>query len=192
MKYQEQEVLALYTVMSMTFLVIAYLITLIVGLYIFTNQIDIKPAETIKYKSISLKHKSTKDFKIPVKPKQELNVVSKDEYLLAQIINAEAGNQPYDGKVAVGNVIMNRVDHPKFPDTIEDVVYQEGQFSPVTDGSINKKPNSESLQAAKDVMNGKKVVRDDVLFFYNPDISTSEWIFTRKVITKIGSHAFTL
>lgn len=160
--------------------------------------------------SYAYSHKTTKEVKyinnITVKPiyiyvvKEEPKVdpapqpiaPSEDEKLLARIINAEAGNQPYDGKLAVGNVIMNRVKSPQFPNSIKEVIYQSKQFSSVSNGSINKEPNVESIQAAKDVINGKKILNDDVLFFYEPNIATDSWIRTRKVVTKIGQHVFAL
>lgn len=120
-----------------------------------------------------------------IKPKEE------DVRLLAKIINAEAGNQPYKGKLAVGNVVLNRVGSPGFPNTIRKVIYQKGQFSPVANGAINKKPNEESIKAAKEVLAGSRVVDGDVLFFYNPKISRSSWMSKRKVVTKIGGHVFT-
>lgn len=123
-------------------------------------------------------------------PKKTNGTISSDTKLLAHIINAEAKGEPYSGKVAVGNVIMNRVEHPQFPDTVKGVIYQKGQFSPVSDGSINREPDADAIKAAKEVMNGKKVVGEDVLYFYNPKTSTSDWIFSREVVTTIGDHAF--
>lgn len=123
------------------------------------------------------------------KPKEEPKIDG-DVYLLAQIINAEAKGEPYEGKVAVGNVVLNRVEHPQFPDTIKDVIFQKGQFQPVTNGSIYNKPDDEAIQAAKDAMSGKQIVGEQAIYFYNPAISTSDWIFTRKTIKDIGNHRF--
>lgn len=124
-------------------------------------------------------------------PKKEVKSINdEDAYLLAQIINAEAKGEPYNGKVAVGNVVMNRVNHPDFPDTIKGVIFQKGQFSPVTSGSIYNKPSDESIKAAEEVLNGKQIVGEQALYFYNPDISTSDWIFSRKTIMDIGNHRF--
>lgn len=127
----------------------------------------------------------------------ELKVVeelfNKEEIeLLAKIINAEAGNQPYEGMLAVGNVVLNRVESDGFPDTIRGVIYQKGQFQPVSNGAINKPPSEEAIQAAKAVLEGVRVIDEDVIFFYNPKISTSKWIFTRHVVFKIGDHAFAI
>lgn len=125
-----------------------------------------------------------------VEPKAKTERTNGDAYLLAQIINAEAKGEPYNGKVAVGNVIMNRVSSSQFPDTIKGVVYQKGQFYPVTSGSINAKPSQESINAAKEVLNGKQIVGKQALYFYNPNTSTSDWIFSRKTIMDIGNHRF--
>lgn len=137
----------------------------------------------------------------PVVPKQEPKPVvtenpkvesanNDDVYLLAQIINAEAKGEPYNGKVAVGNVVMNRVNHPDFPDTVKGVIFHKGQFYPVTNGTIYNKPSEDALKAANEVINGKQIVGKQALYFYNPKTSTSDWIFTRTTITDIGNHRF--
>lgn len=123
-------------------------------------------------------------------PHEKETKMDDDTYLLAQIINAEAKGEPYNGKVAVGNVVLNRVNSPDFPDTIKEVIFERGQFYPVTSGSIYNKPSEESIKAAKDVMNGKQIVSKQALYFYNPDTSTSDWIFSRKTIMDIGNHRF--
>lgn len=136
----------------------------------------------------------TKDKSEKVEPKvtekKEEPKIDNKTYLLAQLISAEAKGEPYNGKIAVGNVVLNRVNHDQFPDTIKEVIFQKGQFSPVSNGAIYNEPDSESLQAAKEVMNGKKVVGDKALYFYNPDTSTSSWIFTRTTLKDIGNHRF--
>lgn len=118
------------------------------------------------------------------------DILDEDTKLLAQIIHAEAKGEPYEGKLAVGNVVMNRVEHPYYPDTIEGVIFQKGQFSPVSSGSIYNEPDKDSIKAAKEVLAGREVVNDEVLYFYNPDIATDSWIFTTNTVKKIGSHVF--
>ncbi len=132
--------------------------------------------------------------KIPADKIVEEEVITDNDrvYLLARIIHAEANNQPYNGKIAVGNVIMNRVESNAFPNTIKKVIYQEGQFSPVSNGSINNEPSKKSIEAAKDVLGGERVIPENVLYFYNPDTATSRWIFSREVFVEIGNHAFAL
>lgn len=124
--------------------------------------------------------------------RKKQDALNKKVYMLAQIIYAEAKGEPYNGKIAVGNVILNRVKSEQFPDTIRGVIFQNGQFSPVSDGSIYNQPNETSLRAAKEVLNGKKVVGSDALYFYNPRTATDGWIFSRPTITQIGNHRFAM
>lgn len=109
--------------------------------------------------------------------------------LLARIISAESRGEPYMGQVAVGAVILNRVEHPSFPDTIAGVVYQKGAFSCVDDGQINEPVSETSRKAALDAMNGWDPT-GGAIYYYNPDKATSKWIFSRETIVVIGSHRF--
>ena len=109
-------------------------------------------------------------------------------YWLSHIIYAESGNQSLDGKIAVGNVVMNRVNDPQFPNNIYDVLYQENQFSPVYSGSIWDTPNDESVVAAKLVMDGAQIM-PTALFFNTVGASTFA-SRTRPYIATIGAHAF--
>lgn len=111
-----------------------------------------------------------------------------DLYWLSHIIYAESGNQPLSGKISVGNVILNRVSNPVFPNTIYDVIYQKNQFTPVSTGSINKNPNVESVIAAKLCLDGA-VVLSDALWFNRVGISC--WASKNKsYIATIGAHSF--
>lgn len=111
-------------------------------------------------------------------------------YWLSHIIHAESGNQPLEGKIAVGNVIMNRVNSPLFPNTVYEVIHQTNQFTPVRNGSIHKEPNAESVIAAKLVMEGVNTAGHS-LYFINPRISGNSWVArTRTPVTTIASHAF--
>ena len=117
------------------------------------------------------------------------NQVSSDKYMLAKAIYAEARGEPYTGQVAVGAVILNRVKHASFPNTISGVVYQKGAFTAVTDGQINLEPNDTALRAAQDAMNGWDPSYG-CIYYYNPVKSTSKWIFSRKTVVTIGKHVF--
>jgi N-acetylmuramoyl-L-alanine amidase len=129
--------------------------------------------------------------KTPELPSRSKPTISEEDlHLLARIINAEAGDEPYEGMVAVGNVVLNRVRDQHFPDTIRGVIYQKGQFSPVANGEINREPNDRSIRAAKEVIEGARVVSEDVMFFYNPKISRSSWMSRRTVAARIGGHTF--
>lgn len=109
---------------------------------------------------------------------------------LSHIIYAESGNQPLEGKIAVGNVILNRVSSPAFPNTIYDVIFQRNQFTPVSNGSINATPNSESVLAAKLCLDGANTA-GNALFFINPNTSPNSWAArNRSYVTTIGAHAF--
>lgn len=113
--------------------------------------------------------------------------------LLARLINGEARGEPYEGQVAVGAVIMNRVKSPKFPNTIAGVIYQKGQFSCVTDGQFNVaiEENSTVYKAAQDAMNGSDPT-NGALYFYNPSKTKSKWLFSLPVVATIGEHKFSL
>lgn len=122
---------------------------------------------------------------------EKSSVNQKDLQLMAQLIESESGNQPFEGKLAVGTVIMNRIQSDEFPDTIRDVIFQKGQFQVVGNGKIYNEPSEDSLEAAKEIMNGKRVFNTDVLYFYNPKItSMSNWIRKLKVTKVIKDHAF--
>ncbi len=111
--------------------------------------------------------------------------------LLARLINGEARGETYEGQVAVGAVVLNRVKSPKFPNTISGVIYQKGQFSCVTDGQFNKPIDKDSTvyKAAKEAMSGADP-SNGALYFYNPKTAKSKWLFSLKTVKTIGSHRF--
>lgn len=113
--------------------------------------------------------------------------------LLARLINGEARGEPYEGQVAVGAVILNRVKSPKFPNTIASVIYQNGQFTCVRDGQFNEPidENSTVYKAATEAMNGADPT-NGALYFYNPSKTQSKWLFSLKTTTTIGKHRFAL
>ncbi|MBR2341368.1 MAG: spore cortex-lytic enzyme [Clostridia bacterium] len=114
-----------------------------------------------------------------------------DLYLLARTIYAEGRGEPYTGQVAIGAVVMNRVRSPQFPNTISGVVYQRHAFTAVSDGQINLTPNDKAMKAARDAMNGWDPT-GGALYYYNPAVATSSWIFDRQTITVIGRHVFAI
>ena len=114
---------------------------------------------------------------------------SSDVQLLARLIYAEARGESYTGQVAVGAVVLNRVRSSSFPNTISGVIYQPYAFTCVNDGQINLTPNSTALSAAKDAMNGWDPSYG-CLYYYNPKIATSQWIFSRPTVVTIGNHVF--
>ena len=109
--------------------------------------------------------------------------------LLARAINGEARGEPYEGQVAVGAVILNRVKHSGFPNTIAGVVYQNGAFDSVSDGQINLEPTATARKAASDALNGWDP-SGGCIYFFNPATSTSKWIWSRQIVKTIGKHHF--
>ena len=109
--------------------------------------------------------------------------------LLARIISAEARGEPYAGQVAVGAVILNRVAHPSFPNTLAGVIYQPGAFSCLDDGGVNAAVADSAYRAARDAINGSDP-SGGAIYYYNPAKSTNQWIFSRPIITVIGQHRF--
>ncbi len=116
---------------------------------------------------------------------------SSDLYLLAKCIYAEARGESYTGQVAVGAVILNRVRSSSFPNTISGVIYQRGAFTAVSDGQINLEPDKTAMNAASDAINGWDPTYG-CLYYYNPAVATSSWIFGRKTVTTIGKHVFAI
>ncbi len=117
------------------------------------------------------------------------SISQRDIDLLARIISAESRGEPYIGQVAVGAVIMNRVEHPSFPDTIAGVVYQPGAFTAVVDGQINQPVAESSVRAAQEVLNGSDP-SGGAIYYYNPDKTSNKWMRSRPVIKRIGKHLF--
>lgn len=112
-----------------------------------------------------------------------------DVNLLARVISAEARGEPYTGQVAVGAVILNRIEHPSFPDTLAGVIYQPGAFSCLNDGQFNEAVSESAKKAAQDAINGWDP-SGGAIYYYNPAKSTNKWIFSRPIITTIGAHRF--
>lgn len=109
--------------------------------------------------------------------------------LLARVISAEARGEPYSGQVAVGAVILNRVEHPSFPSTIAGVVYQPGAFTCMVDGQIDQPVAQSSVRAAQDALNGADP-SGGAIYYFNPSTATSAWIWSRPLIKTIGKHRF--
>ena len=127
-------------------------------------------------------------------PKVEANSdasSASDVQLIARAINGEARAEPYEGQVAVGAVILNRVKSPEFPNTIAGVIYEPGAFTAVSDGQINVPiaEGSTVVKAARDALNGWDPT-GGAIYYFNPDTATNKWIWSRPLIKKIGKHRF--
>lgn len=128
----------------------------------------------------------------PEETSSRSSISKKERNLLERLVEAEAKGESLTGKIAVANVVLNRVKDEDFPDTITEVIMQKRQFSPVASGSINNQPSEESrIAVQKAVDEGYKVFGDNVLYFCNLDIATSDWMAKNKeVAMKIGKHTF--
>ena len=112
-----------------------------------------------------------------------------DVYLLARLISAEARGEPYQGQVAVGAVVLNRMDHPSFPNTLSGVIYQRGAFTCLSDGQFDQPIADSAYQAARDALNGADPT-GGAIYYFNPATATSKWIWSRPVLLIIGKHRF--
>ena len=110
-------------------------------------------------------------------------------YLLAQLVESEATGEPYAGKVAVAEVVLNRVKDGGFPNSIEGVIYQPGQFQVVSNGRINMKPTQESINASNEALAGSNYTYG-ALYFYNAAIATNRWQDSLRTTVVIGNHTF--
>ncbi|MCS0671488.1 cell wall hydrolase [Cytobacillus firmus] len=146
--------------------------------------VDQKSAETLTYKKVEIdpKESSSTDHRF---------IKEEEKKLLARLVQAEAEGEPFEGKVAVADVVLNRVEHEQFPDTVKDVIYQKNAFEPVQNGSINEPASNEAVQAVETALVDKEQ-NEELLYFYNPETATSHWIFSRQVVKKIGNHAFAI
>ena len=111
--------------------------------------------------------------------------------LLARLVNGEARGEPYIGQVAVAAVVLNRVRHAAFPNTISGVIFQTGAVDAVWDGQFDLEPTASCVRAARDAMNGWDPT-GGCIYYYNPTTATNAWIRTRQVQLSIGKHAFAI
>ena len=114
---------------------------------------------------------------------------SGDVNLLARLISAEARGEPYNGQVAVGAVVLNRMKHPSFPNTMSGVIYQPGAFTCMADGQFNQPVADSAYQAARDALNGWDPT-GGAIYYFNPATATSKWIWSRPLLVTIGKHRF--
>lgn len=112
-----------------------------------------------------------------------------DIEILSRAIYAEGRGEPYEGQVAIGSVILNRVKSDKFPNSVAEVVYQRGAFDAVDDGQINLTPNETAYSAARDAVNGYDPT-GGALYYWNPATATSRWIWSVPITYSVGNHVF--
>lgn len=145
------------------------------------EEVVVAPQETVKTEKVVTEVKSVST---------NYSFSTEELDLLARIVRAEAQAEPFEGKVAVAAVVLNRLESPKFPDTIRGVIYQRGQFQPVRNGAINKPADEESKRAVQAALSEMRHIAKEALFFYNPTIATSRWLDSRATAVKIGRHVF--
>ena len=114
---------------------------------------------------------------------------SNDTLLLARLISAEARGEPYTGQVAVGAVVLNRIEHPSFPNSLSGVIFQNGAFSCMGDGQWNAEVTESAKKAARDALNGWDPT-GGAIYYFNPATATSAWIWSRPLLVTIGKHRF--
>lgn len=176
---------------------------LLLSLYLSTNYDNIGRAfiETIKNKiyASEMKEDSGSNKANNEKNSESSTSTSKENTgndmveLLARLINGEARGEPYQGQVAVGAVILNRVKSPKFPNTISGVIYQNNQFSCIKDGQFDQPMEKDSTvyKAAQEAINGSDP-SNGALYFYNPSKTKSKWLYALPKTATIGEHVFAL
>lgn len=116
-------------------------------------------------------------------------VSSNDVYVLSKIISGEARGESFVGQVAVGAVIVNRVKNPNFPNTVYGVVFEPGAFTAVSDGQYYRPPSSSAVKAARSAISGWDPT-GGALYYWNPAKATSRWIWSRRIVARIGKHVF--
>jgi N-acetylmuramoyl-L-alanine amidase len=122
------------------------------------------------------------------------SISAADRDLLARLVYAEAKGESYAGKVAVATVVLNRVDHPDFPNTIKGVIYERSAgghyaFTPVQNGAINQAADAASKKAVTEALAFRGKGQGSI-YFYNPRTAKSDWILSREVTITIGNHRF--
>lgn len=118
-----------------------------------------------------------------------INLNDEQVMLLSKLVAGEARGESYEGQVAVAAVVINRVKDSRFPDSLEGVIYQKNAFSVVKNGTIYTQPTSSTYRAAQEAIYGKDPT-NNAIYFWNPDISTCNWINTLNPHLRIGNHVF--
>ncbi|MGM0879222.1 MAG: cell wall hydrolase [Bacillota bacterium] len=153
--------------------------------------IDNNEPELIDLRFFNEQEKVNSPMTLIGKKDNSLTISKKEKNLLARLVHSEAKGEPYVGKVAVATVVLNRVEHKQFPDTIKEVIYEKNAFEPVLNGSINEPADKEAFKAVQEAL-ADQGNDDELLYFYNPETATSDWILTREVIKTIGNHSFAI
>ncbi|MEG0133585.1 cell wall hydrolase [Clostridium sp.] len=146
---------------------------------------------TSKATSATNKENSKNDIEVFNQKGSSLKITKADIDLMAKLVYCESRGEPFEGKIAVASVVLNRVMNPKFPNTISDVIFQKNAFSCVQNGKIVAQPNKSCYDAVYEAIRGKDPT-NEALFFYNPEIATCSWMksTSKKDSKTIGNHTF--
>ena len=118
------------------------------------------------------------------------HISQSDVELIARLVEAEAQGEPYNGKVGVAAVVLNRVESSEFPNTVAGVIYERHAFESVTNNLIwRRSPSNQAYNAARDAQNGWDPTYGSV-FFWNPYKPVTPWIWSRPIVTQYGNHVF--
>lgn len=143
-----------------------------------------------KVNDIKLKHEVVKE---PVRSREPQisrgNLNRNEVTLLAMVIEGEAADEPYEGKVAVAAVILNRMENKQFPNTLSGVVYEDWAFESVMNGQYKRPLTQESINAAQAAIRGTDPT-NGALYFWNPVTAKSKWVWSRTITDQIGRHVF--
>lgn len=163
----------------------------IIGEQSNTEAIEIQISEDVK--SSNSEQKQTVPENNAPQSEPDIPITNEEKDLFARLVEAEAKGEPYEGKVAVAKVVLNRVQSPEFPDTVTDVVTEvvgnSYAFSPVQNGEIHKPASEEAKHAVNEALTSDNHLNEAV-YFYNPEIASDDWIRSREVVTTIGDHVF--
>ena len=199
-------------IIKSTSILLIILISLMVNSIVFTNPVLVPKAEAVElngdnlitglgiafvlyilFESTDNDNLGNQEIKKPEfdnNQNYDINIDSINVDLLARAIYAEARGESFEGQVAVGAVIVNRMESPEFPNTIEGVLYQPNQFKCVENGNINQTPNQNAYTAARRAIDGEDPSQE-ALFFFNPKTSENPAAFDRYTVTvRIGNHIF--
>ncbi len=145
-----------------------------------TDGLSHSPGKTLAYANLNVASRG-----------EHLGISAVDLELLARVIYAEARGEDFEGQVAVGAVVLNRIRDPQFPKSIREVIYQQGAFTAVMDRQIHLEPDNQAYKAALLALEGEDPTGGAV-FYYNPRLATDRWIKSRPVIKRIGNHTFSI
>lgn len=164
-------------------------ITMLISICFILNCNEIFAASVIHGRASKIRIEEAINSAKEEEPKEVINITNEQLYLLSKLVSSEARGESYEGQVAVAAVVINRVRDPRFPDTIEEVIYQKNAFSVVGNGQIYKDPTDSAYKAAREALYGKDPT-NGAIFFWNPDIATCKWIKKLDPHKRIGNHVF--